>query len=244
MGKKLISLVIASLSVGGGQVASAADLAVKAPVYKAPPPVYFTWTGFYAGANAGGAWGTTTATDIPATNTLCWNRCGDRFSSKPSGFTGGGQAGYNWQFGNFVLGVEGDIGYLGVKGVAASSISPTTLVNTSGGVFATARARVGYAFDHVLVYGTGGWMGADVDSTVHEVGGSLNTAATGFQSGWTAGGGLEWAFAPRWSLKGEYLHYDLGDQKVGGVCCGGGVIQFFNIKNSGEIVRTGVNYHF
>lgn len=73
---------------------------------------------------------------------------------------------------------------------------------------------------------------------------SVNTASTGFQSGWTAGAGIEWAFSPQWSVKGEWLYYDLGDKKVGGACCGGGVTQFFTVRNTGDIVRAGLNYHF
>jgi outer membrane immunogenic protein len=224
-------------------VANCKDLAVKAKPL--PPPAYFTWTGFYAGLNAGAGWGTTTATDELATNGSCWNRCGFQWSNKPDGFVGGGQVGYNWQFGSFVVGVEGDLGYLGLKGSQAASISADTIVNTRGGIFATARGRLGFAFDHVLVYGTGGWFGADLDSSVNDnIGSTVNTASTGFQSGWTAGTGVEWAFAPQWSIKGEWLYYDLGRKDVGGACCGGGVTQFFNIKNTGDIVRAGLNYHF
>ena len=74
---------------------------------------------------------------------------------------------------------------------------------------------------------------------------AVNTSSTGFQPGWTAGGGIEWAFAPRWSVKGEYLHYKTEDQKIGGTFgAGGATIQFFNVRNSGDLVRAGVNYHF
>jgi outer membrane immunogenic protein len=244
----LVSAIALALGiVGGAQVASAADLAVKAPVYKAPPPpAVFSWTGFYVGANFGGAWGSTTATDILATNGLPWVTNGGQWGSKLVGFTGGGQAGYNFQFGNLVLGVESDIGYLGLTGSGAYPLLPSTTVNTHGGVFSTARGRLGFAVDHWLIYGTGGWFGANFDSTVNQNSGGtiINTASTGFQSGWTAGGGVEWAFAPQWSVKGEYLHYDVGDQKIGGSIFGGTVTQFFNVKNSGDLVRTGINYHF
>jgi outer membrane immunogenic protein len=239
MRTKLVSLVIAALGIGGAQVASAADLAFKAP----PAPVY-PWAGFYVGANAGFGWGNTTATDVLATNGACWNQCGYQWGSKVSGGTGGGQAGYNWQFGHLVAGFEGDLGYLGLTGSAAAPISTDTIINTRGGVFATARGRLGFTVDEVLVYGTGGWFGADLGSSVNDnIGATVNTSTTGFQSGWTAGGGIEWSFAPKWSLKGEYLHYDLGDTKVGGACCGGGVTQFFVLKNTGDLVRFGVNYH-
>jgi outer membrane immunogenic protein len=241
MRAKLISLVVATLGVGSAHIASAADLYVKAP----PLPV-FSWTGFYVGGNFGAGFGTTTATDILATNGLPWVVNGGQWHNKSVGFTAGGQAGYNWQVGSLVLGVEGDIGYLGLVGSGQYPFLTTTTVDTHGGLFSTARGRLGYAFDHLLVYGTGGWFGADVGSTVNQsTGVIIHTSSTGFQSGWTAGGGLEWAFAPNWSFKGEYLHYDVGTTQIGGTFSGGGAaIQFFNIKNTGDMVRTGINYRF
>lgn len=238
---KLFSAFVVALGISGVQAASAADLA-----YKAPPPDYFTWTGFYVGANAGFAFGNTTTTDILATNGLPWVKNGASWNNGLSGLTGGAQAGYNVQYGGLVLGVEGDVGYLGATGTAPYPLLTTTIATTNGGVLATARARVGFTIDHVLVYGTGGWAGVDARSNVSQATGVLlNTSSTGFQSGWAAGGGIEWAFAPRWSLKGEYLHYDVGETRVGGTFSGGGsAIQFFDIKNAGDIVRGGVNYHF
>jgi outer membrane immunogenic protein len=241
MRTKLVSIALVALGAGSAHMASAADLYVKAP-----PPV-FSWTGYYVGGNFGAAFGTTSVTDILATNGLPWVVNGGHWSSKPVGFTGGAQAGYNWQFGGgLVLGVEGDVGYLGLRGTSQYPLLTTTTVDTHGGLFSTARGRLGFAYDHVLFYGTGGWFGADLDSTVNQsTGVIIHTSSTGFQSGWTAGGGLEWAFAPSWSFKGEYLHYDVGTTRVGGTFSGGGAaIQFFNIKNTGDIVRTGINYHF
>jgi outer membrane immunogenic protein len=244
MRHKLISLVIASLGFGSAQMASAADLAVKAP-YVEPS---YTWTGLYAGANAGFGWGNTTATDLAGPDGLCWNQCGYKWGAQLSGGNGGGQVGYNWQFGHLVTGVEADVGYLGLTGSQAAAISTDTIINTRGGVYATARGRLGFTVDQVLVYGTGGWMGANLDSSVNDnIGATVNTGSTGFRSGWTAGVGAEWAFAPKWSLKGEYLHYDLGSTTVSGscgtTCAPVGHLQPFDIKNTGDLVRFGVNYH-
>src|SRR5215467_12573694 len=97
---KKVAIAGAVLALTGS--AQAADLLVKAP-----PPDHFSWAGFYAGANAGYAWGTTTTTDTVATNGLCWVRCGAQWDTAAKGVTGGVQAGYNWQFGYLVLGVEG-----------------------------------------------------------------------------------------------------------------------------------------
>jgi len=136
---------------------------------------------------------------------------------------------------------------LGVKGNSLDPISTdNTTVNTKGGFYATARGRIGFvtgATGNVLIYGTGGWIGADLRSTVQDSIG-FQTDDTGFRSGWTVGGGVEWAFAPQWSVKGEWLYYNLSSGKVGGVCCGNGTIQFFDIENKGNIVRVGLNYKF
>jgi len=240
-GVKLVSMMVAALSIGSAHLASAADLPLKAP-----PLSVFSWTGFYVGGSFGGDSGTATATDILATNGLAWVRNGAQWSAKIRSFTASAEAGYNWQVGNIVFGVEGDVGYLGQTGSSQYPLLTTTTLNTHGNLFSTARGRFGFAFDRVLVYGTGGWFGADFDSTVNQsIGVVIHTSSTGFQSGWTAGGGLEWAFARNWSLKGEFLHYDVGTKKVGGTFTGGGAaIQFFNIKDTGDIARAGINYHF
>jgi outer membrane immunogenic protein len=242
MHKELISAAVAALGITCLHGASAADLPVKA----LPPPYTLSWAGFYVGGNAGFASGNTTTTDILATNNLPWVQNGAQWGTKLSGFAGGGQVGYNWQFGNLVVGVESDVGYLGATGSGPYPLLPTTTADTHGGLFSTARGRLGVAVDHVLLYGTGGWFGADLDTTINQsTGGTvIHTSSPGFRSGWTAGGGLEWAFSPRWSLKGEYLHYDVGTEKVGGAIFNNTVTQFFNVKNTGEIVRAGVNYHF
>ena len=163
--------------------ALAADLKVKAPV--APPPPVFTWAGFYVGANLGYSWGrastdltetlTTTATIATggatvASATVVTNSFGnDR--AKLNGVLGGFQAGYNWQFGQYLAGLEGDIQATGQRGgVTICPIAPGTApVACPGGTltqfgsasyrlpwFGTLRGRVGYTFDRILLYATGG----------------------------------------------------------------------------------------
>lgn len=226
----------------------AADIPVRPPVTKAPPmaaPI-FNWTGFYVGANAGYAWGRTRATDIVASNGLCWVVCGSEWGTDVDGFTGGLQAGWNYQVQNWVVGVEGDVGYLGVDGVAVNPFGAggTTVVETRGGWFATLRGRAGVLVSPTtLAYVTGGGIYADTRTNVHTIAGAVvpisTSRADGF--GWTAGAGFEMAADPTWSWKLEYLYYDLGSDRVGGVCCGGGVIQYFNVKQTGHIIRLGLN---
>ena len=163
--KKFVLGILIALT--GATCAAAADLYYKAPV---AAPVY-NWTGFYIGGNAGGAWGnfdprTVTVysddgwfvpTDIPAID-----RVGIQ-SSKPAGFTGGFEAGYNWQSRNFVFGVEGDIGALSLSsGVRSGALYPgypytfTVTSNISTTWLATVRGRLGYAVNNWLFFVTGG----------------------------------------------------------------------------------------
>ncbi|WP_371346909.1 outer membrane protein [Ancylobacter sp. IITR112] len=185
--------------------AAAADLSYPAPASAAyvPAPV-FTWTGFYLGANAGYGWGTADA------------------SPDVDGFLGGLQAGYNWQSGGpLVLGVEADIQY---ADVASSAFTLD--------YFGTVRARIGYAFDQVLVYGTGGF--AYGGGSYERLG--LTDDRNHF--GWTLGAGAEYALGNNWSVKGEYLYVDLGKETYA---------SYFGPRDIGvstNIVRGGVNYRF
>jgi outer membrane immunogenic protein len=159
----------------------------------------------------------------------------------------GGAAGYNWQTGNFVLGVEGDWSWVGQDGNVADTGpagNPVKSSFTKEKWLATARGRVGYAANNILFYATGGYAAASVNVGV-------TSTATGFvfdqttqtRSGWTAGGGIEWGFAPNWSAKVEYLY--VGLQDAGFVTANLG--PFFNRSNvplNDNIVRAGINYKF
>jgi outer membrane immunogenic protein len=202
----------ALLTVSG--VASAADMYRKAPP-AAPvvaPITAYNWTGFYAGANLGGEWLRDKMNNGTASATVT-----------PGSVTGGLQAGYNFQTGPWVLGAEADVGY-----------SRPTKSNAVGRVekdwSGTLRARAGYAFDNVLLYGTGGLAVANFKL-------DDNTAAlrrTTTRAGWTLGAGAEVAFTKNISVKGEYLYADFGKARVGAV----------DHDLNDHTVRVGVNYKF
>lgn len=230
-------VLMSSLVLFTASMAKAADVA--------PVDVY-DWTGMYVGVNAGYAWGETEATDQLASNGFPWNTLGDNFTADVDGFAGGAQAGYNFQANSMVFGIEADIGYLDLNGTGTSSLSSDTHVTSDGGYYGTVRGRLGYAADRVLVYGTGGLIFGDLGSYVYDdvPVGSLTTEDAGTQLGWTAGGGVEWAMSQDISLRLQYLYYDLGKERVGGLCCGGGVTQYFDVENTGSIVTAGVNFRF
>jgi outer membrane immunogenic protein len=201
--------------------ANAADIPRKALPYSSP--VYSpVWTGFYIGANAGYGW----ATYDTALGT-----------DKMKGFIGGGQLGYNWQISSFVLGVEGDLQYSGQKRTETAVIGGVTFTGEEKVPwFGTARGRVGYAFDSFMIYATGGAAWSNLKASVSALGATVSTDTT--KMGWTAGGGVEWMFMPRWSVKAEYLYIDSGttDLTIAGVTVSG--------KLKDQIARIGVNYHF
>lgn len=195
-----------------------------------PSSSSFTWTGFYAGVNIGRGSADATASENPLpTAAIFINLLPQTFKLDPSGALGGGQIGYNKQFGHFVIGVEGDIDAAGID----ATVRQSPIVQNNGTPFpgtgnnivlhqrtdaiSTVRPRFGFAAGHFLLYGTGGLAIAHVGYTAntdfHPVGTEqypANFSKT--QKGWAAGGGAEVAIGGGFSLKGEYLRYDVGSQ--------------------------------
>lgn len=199
--------------------AQAADIPRAAPEpYRAPVAVpYFSWTGFYAGINGGYGWGDANWSSLP----------GD-FST--SGGTVGGTIGYNWQTPGtpWVFGLEGDINWAGIDGNVGAA-------QTSTDWFGTVRGRIGYSFDRVMPYITGGLAFGNIESSVAGLPKSDST-----EVGWTLGGGIETAFAPNWSAKLEYLYVDLGSAGCSAASC----FVPTNVDHSFSVVRAGLNYRF
>ena len=229
-----LGLLAASAAIAiAASTAHAADLPGRyapAPAYNAMP--VFTWTGFYAGLNAGYGWnvGDSRFYD-PAFGTVRGRRGG--------GFVGGAQAGYNYQFGMFVAGVETDLQYAAV-GNKGASYGTTYYSRDSDGFFGTIRARAGVAFDRALVYGTGGFAYGDI-------GGNRGyDPVLGYHSGdeinwgWTLGGGVEYAITNNFTAKVEGLYVDLDTKDNYNL--GGRV----NVDRDAEfgVLRAGVNYKF
>jgi outer membrane immunogenic protein len=231
--KKFVLGILIALT--GATCAVAADLYYKAPV---AVPVY-DWTGFYVGGNVGGAWGSFDPRTVSAFSNDAWDvktdfpaidRVGIQ-SSKPTGFTGGFEAGYNWQTRNFVFGVEGDIEALSLsRGASSSALYPgypytfTVTSNTSTTWLATVRGRIGYAVNNWLFFATGGpaltdlrgnfaffdrYGNADGGTNAHE-----SASFSGTKTGYTIGGGVEAGLWGNWSVKGEYLYANFGTVSV------------------------------
>ena len=219
-------LVGAGLLVLSSFAASGADyrpLPYAAP--SAPYASYFTWTGFYLGANGGYGWGDS-RWDFPGGTT------GD---FKVSGGVLGVTAGYNYQIGPAVLGVEADANWTDIRGSSNANCGPTCFTNNTW--LTTVRGRVGYAVDRLLPYVTGGAAIGNIKTHL----GTLPQQSDG-RVGWTVGAGAEFAFFRNWSAKVEYLYVNLDSFSCGAAACG--VPAPTEVKFDAGVLRAGVNYHF
>ena len=243
------------LALGCASNTFAADIAV-------PPPVAPIWAGFYAGATAGGAWASfdpqTVATNntyftAPA-NVAAVNAAGLQ-AINPRSFTGGLEAGYNWQWGGWVAGLEAELESRHLEGLAINggpypapsvgAFAITTSIN-SNWLF-TARPRLGYAVNNWLFYVTGGLALTSQSATFIFADGGGNEAGTFATTrvGGVVGGGVEMALSDRWSVKGEYLFADFGHTTVNGSVSTVPTQTFSHSADLKEnIARLGINYHF
>jgi outer membrane immunogenic protein len=198
----------ALIAAGCTVSAQAADMSYgRTPAYTVNQPLNaYSWAGPYLGGNLGYAWGSV-----------------DNAIPKPSGVQGGVQAGYNWQSGPLVFGIEGDLQATG----ADDTFAPWKFSNPW---FGTVRGRVGYAFNNVLFYGTGGLAFGELR------GETFGLSESHTNAGWTAGVGAEFGFAPNWSATVEYLFVDLSDSRF----------TITGVSNGSQfgVLRAGVNYHF
>jgi outer membrane immunogenic protein len=268
------ALLAGALTLAAG-AASAADLNGRegslkdAPSYVAP---INTWTGFYIGVNGGYGWSAndrtlTTSTDFVYADgggTLLGNYPTSLSKLSPEGAFGGGQIGYNTQRGNLVFGVEidaqgADISDRFSKSIDASDLTQGLTLNTTAKSsldwFATLRGRLGYSFDRLLVYATGGFAVGGVNDTLTITStpdyGSATFKNSEARVGYVVGGGLEYLLTPAWSLKAEYQHIDLGDSSIKGTILvysdafvAGGALTTNKIDHTYDTVRVGLNYHF
>lgn len=210
--------------------AAAADLPSQrgAPYYSAPysAPPLFTWAGFYLGANGGVNFGR-------------FSEGGDPYFGDAFGGLFGITAGYNYQSGPLVAGVEADLDFGSVNGTG----HPFGGVNANGNVTGNGslRARFGYAMDRTLVYVTAGYTGAVLKGSIADVGGSPNIYASqsNYLNGFVIGAGLEFAITQNISLKGEYLFNDYGSDTFFS-----GTRDATTAGVSFSTVRAGINYHF
>ncbi len=253
----------------GAGTSLAADMAVKARPMPIPVPVY-SWSGCYIGVNGGGIWSDSNRHVQPtgqflvdpnfATGLLAYVT--QDYKVDKSGGTAGGQIGCNFQSGSWVFGLEGDAEWTGINDSFSATypltpffngvaINPRTLTVTHQlDGLATARGRLGYAFDRLLVYGTGGLAIGRVRSAFFQIflpaGVTTDVgSASDTRVGWTVGAGLEYAFSGNWSAKAEYLYVDLGSFAYDSPASNDPrYLWTTTVKTREHIGRVGINYHF
>jgi outer membrane immunogenic protein len=252
--------VVACAAVIVAGSASAADLG-PGPVYGASPvgpAPAFSWTGPYAGLFGGYGWGTAKATEpINAATGFPYNVGSTPYSVDTDGFFGGGTLGYNWQPGSLVFGVEGEIGYLGLKGsrIDPNGIAigtPDTTTRVKSDFYGAVTGRLGVPLSNILVYAEGGGALLDAKATTIDpciappVGcgiGTLSMSGDKTMFGWTAGGGVEWAYAANWTAKVEYAYFDFGTLDTTGTSTFA-KRETQSIDVTAHSVRVGLNYRF
>jgi outer membrane immunogenic protein len=213
--RKLLLSAAATMLIAGP--ASAADLAVKAPPPGGPAYIASPWDGLYVGGNVGYG-----ETSFEATAT----GFGTLASVHGNGVVGGFQAGYNKQYGTFVLGLETDFDLTSIKNTTAG-------VDTKLPWFGTTRTRLGFLVNPTLLfYGTGGVAYGRVEESVP--GASVKVPGVG----WAAGAGIQYALTPQWSIGAEYLHVELDgpSANVGGIS--------IDTKAKTDLGRATLNYKF
>jgi outer membrane immunogenic protein len=224
---------------------SAADLPMM-PDISAPAPFLSPWSGFYVGANLGGGFATGRSDFSVAGGTFA------TISNPLTGFTGGGQAGFNMQSGSLVYGLETDFQYADLRGSIGTPCASRfcgAAVNAQYRQkvpwFGTVRARAGYAAGGWLFYATGGYAYArlEVDATASAPGATAAVSDNEFRSGWTVGTGIEVLLMPGWTARLEYLYADFGTHTTNFAFNGLPVIADRS-RLSMNLVRAGLNYHF
>jgi outer membrane immunogenic protein len=213
-------LIVAAATIATLSQAFAADV-LPGPVSRAPvvaPPIIlpYNWTGLYIGANGGYGWSRVKGEGLGVSRSFDMN-----------GPLAGGQIGFNYQAGVFVLGTEFDGQWANIKG---THVDGTDVNNVNMRGFATGRGRIGLAFDNVLVFGTGG--AAYVWGRTVFFDGVVTETWTWNRLGWTAGGGVEIGSGP-WSVKTEYLYVDFRETRDG-----------ITSRVGTHIARLGLNYRF
>jgi len=230
---KKAALVLATFVALPFTSALAADMPLKAPP---PMPPAAAWTGCYAGVEGGGDWARSYSVAAAGPNAGAYHQP----ALDLNGGLAGGTIGCNHQTGNWVFGVEGDFSWTNASG---SSITPppfntaVTLTDNEQWL-GTARGRIGYAWNSVLIYGTGGAAWAQLNLV--EGDSTFTESETHVLTGGVAGGGVEWMFAPQWSAKAEFLWVGFTPTQYFGVAC----CTLENRHLTDDVFRVGINYHF
>jgi len=209
---------------------------IKQVAVEPSPPTLCDWAGFYVGLHSGGQFGHSSTHDFAT---------GRVFGYEESGFNGGLQLGYNFQWKWLVLGPEFDVGYMNLHGSGDEPNFSGIHGETDSDFYTTLRGRIGVTLNcHGcwLLYGTGGAIGVNYTTRYHIDPNFFDSRGNDFDWGYTIGGGVERKIGAHWSVKLEYLYFNLNEQSFGDPIAGAPVN--FHAETMGHIVRAGINYRF
>lgn len=229
-----------SIVAAGASPGVAADLPYKAA---AAAPTPYDWNGFYVGGNAGVGWDHRDASIFNAATGAFLTSGG----TNASGITGGGQFGFNYTFApKWIAGLEADISAADLDSTVTGAPGVGQRENKTD-YFGTVRGRAGYAWNNILLYGTGGFAWVHEQMIRTQQIGTINLATPGtvesassYGDGWVAGGGVEWGATQNWTVRVEYLHFGIGSQSFTFPLAG----QRVDGTTQLDLVRFGVNYKF
>ena len=246
-----------------GALAAIALSSIAGPVLATDMPIgrplstpAFSWTSFHLGAHAGGGWARESIVDPaqlvqdaiigPGTTVGLTT-----VSPSPSGAVIGGQMGCDYQFmSNWVMGMQGAASGSSMKGTAivalpAGNPGDQALVGARVDFLLSVTGRLGFAYERLLFYGKGGvgWMGDKYTVVGTLLGGGFGFEGLDLRTGWTAGGGIEWAFARNWSASLEYDHYSIGHETVPMSDRVNGFTGSLDVNQSVQVVKAGLNFH-
>jgi outer membrane immunogenic protein len=223
---------VAVILLTAANAANASDLSTRlAPVLPAYVPPPFSWTGYYVGANLGGGW---------ASSTLFDSFTGISLGNSSSGFVGGGQLGFNYQIGNFVLGPEWTF-----DGTSLNRSSTVGALHGSANTnwMTTVTARFGVAANNWLYYGKAGGGWANNSANLTNLANGTQVSSSNTNGGWLLGAGVEYAFTPQWSAKLEYDYLKLNTWSVNSNLFALNTDRF-SVNRNIQTLTVGVNYRF
>src|SRR5436189_208116 len=243
--KKILLGAMALVTLGLAAPASAADLAAR-PYTKAPPPMIaaiYDWSGFYIGINGGGGW-----------SHKCWDRTNDAgliftpaFAEgchDASGAVAGGQIGYRWQASSWVFGLEAQGDWADLKGSRTSLFDIAARNQSKIDAFGLFTGQIGYAWNSALLYVKGGAAVTGDHYRVFDIPTGIQTdRANETRWGAVVGAGVEFGFAPNWSVAFEYDHLFMGDRNVNFTAVNTGVFTATDrIRQDVDLATVRLNY--
>jgi outer membrane immunogenic protein len=237
MSRISIAALVATATMAAAQMAVAADLPRKAPAPIAPPPIIYNWSGFYIGAQAGYAWS-------DSSYTLDNGVVVEDFSQKPSSFIGGGHIGAQYQWNVLVLGIEGTFSWMDLDDTQTSVLLPGRLRSLTHKDMATVVGKLGYAGGQWMPYIKGGWATTKIETFAINPATGINGGTSGWEGGWTIGGGVDYMFAPNWIAGIDFNYYRFDFDGRAGLATDTTPFSYTNTESKIFSVMARVSYKF